>query len=77
MLHSHSVEILGNSLSPKVRKHSVKSTYSVLILLFSALTLGVEITATQILREIKFGHFEVPTTAILTILAVLNLNFYF
>ena len=29
--------------------------------------------ATQILREINFGHFEALKTAILTILAVLNL----
>ena len=44
MFHSHSVEILGNSLSPKVRKNSVKSTYSVLNLLFSSLTLSVELS---------------------------------
>ena len=31
-----------------------------------------DFSATQILREINFGHFEVPKTAILTILAPLN-----
>ena len=31
-----------------------------------------DISATQILREINFGHFEGPKTAILTIWAALN-----
>ena len=32
-------------------------------------------TATHILREINFGHIEVPKTAILNILAALNFEF--
>ena len=32
-------------------------------------------SATQILREINFGHFETPKTAILTIYAALNFEF--
>ena len=34
-----------------------------------------DLSATQILREIKFGHFEAPKTAIFTILAALNFEF--
>ena len=34
-----------------------------------------DISATQILREINFGQFEAPKTAILTIWAALNFEF--
>ena len=34
-----------------------------------------DFSATQILREINFGHFEAPKTATLTILAALNFEF--
>ena len=34
-----------------------------------------DFSATQILREINFGHFEAPKTAILTIWAALNFEF--
>ena len=34
-----------------------------------------EFSATQILREIIFGHFQAQKTAILTILAALNYEF--
>ena len=35
-----------------------------------------DFSATQILREISVGHFKAPKTAILTIGAALNLNFW-
>ena len=35
----------------------------------------LDFSATQILHEINFGHFEAPKTAILTILAALNFEF--
>ena len=34
-----------------------------------------DFSATQILREINFGHLDAPNTAILTIWPVLNLEF--
>ena len=34
-----------------------------------------DLSATQILREINFGHFEAPKTAILTILEALNFEY--
>ena len=35
-----------------------------------------DFSASQILREINFGHFEAPKTAILNIWAALILNFW-
>ena len=35
-----------------------------------------DFTATQILREINFGHDEAPTTAIFTTWVALNLEFF-